>query len=61
MTERKEEDFETYTIRELFEELMKLQLGDEPGGRSSKKNERELAAAHWVFKRKMIRAGVDWS
>lgn len=57
---RKKEDFEAYTIQELFDEIISLEQGDMWDGMSSKANSYNCDLAKKVFGEKMIKQGIEW-
>jgi len=57
---RTKEDFQKYTIQELFNEIISLEGGDMWDGMSSAGQKKETKIAHEVFAEKMREKGIDW-
>jgi len=59
-SDKNEMEYETWTIKELFDEIMEMQLGDMWDGMMSKGIKIKQEAALNVFGRKMKSLGVEW-
>jgi hypothetical protein len=57
---RTQEDFQKFTVQDLFDEILSMEKGDLYDGCSSKGQQRELNAAKKEFGERMITNGFEW-